>query len=350
MKKTLIIYLLFVVGVLNAQNLVINPSFEMIRKPPTDIGQLGYAYNWNSPTYGTPDLFSMMSKKKNSRIPINPFGIQDTCNGKNYIGIYTYSEKGRELIEFIQGELDKEMIKGATYKIVFDYSLAEISSHVSITLGVHLSSKKYYPNDEFTKKVHYSAFTSNKEKLSNQSNWNRFSEIYRATGKEKYIIIGQIEHEKPIKTNGDGGYAYYYIDNVSVTLVDSIKEPPVKKENVIIHQNIVINNIYFESGSSQLKMTSYLALDSLYKTLEQYNNSKYEIEISGHTDNVGNEEDNLKLSSSRAQTVANYLVEKGIKQEIIKHVGYGSSKPVADNETDEGREQNRRVEFIINKR
>lgn len=75
-----------------------------------------------------------------------------------------------------------------------------------------------------------------------------------------------------------------------------------------------------------------------------------EIEVSGHTDNVGNKSYNQELSQKRAQSVVNYLTENGISKCRLIAKGYGMDKPVADNETEEGRAENRRVEFTILKK
>ncbi len=71
------------------------------------------------------------------------------------------------------------------------------------------------------------------------------------------------------------------------------------------------------------------------------------MEVSGHTDNVGSASFNKRLSKQRALAVKNYLVSKGVEQDRIVAVGYGFEKPVASNDTPEGRQQNRRVEMKI---
>ena len=76
-------------------------------------------------------------------------------------------------------------------------------------------------------------------------------------------------------------------------------------------------------------------------------NSKMMIELSGHTDNVGSDEANLKLSDDRAKSVTDYLVTLGIDAKRIVAKGYGETKPVSTNDTDEGKQLNRRVEFTI---
>jgi outer membrane protein OmpA-like peptidoglycan-associated protein len=107
---------------------------------------------------------------------------------------------------------------------------------------------------------------------------------------------------------------------------------------------IVLKNIFFETGSDQLKTSSYAELDKLVNELKA---TETQIEISGHTDNVGNEAFNKTLSKNRAIAVKDYLTEKGIKAERLTTKGNGSEKPIASNETEEGRKQNRRVEFVV---
>ncbi|MBO7134613.1 MAG: OmpA family protein [Bacteroidales bacterium] len=106
-----------------------------------------------------------------------------------------------------------------------------------------------------------------------------------------------------------------------------------------------LNQIYFEFNSSELLTMSYIQLDSLYNILEQ--KPTVRIEIRGHTDNIGNEGYNKKLSVERAASVYNYLLEKGIPKTRMKYRGFGPNIPVADNSTEEGRELNRRVEIFI---
>jgi len=111
---------------------------------------------------------------------------------------------------------------------------------------------------------------------------------------------------------------------------------------------IQLNNIFFETAKAQLKKESDLELEKLFGILTT--NTKLKIEISGHTDNVGSDSDNLKLSQDRADAVVNWLVEKGIESKRIIAKGYGESNPIASNESERGRQLNRRVEFKILKR
>ncbi|MFL5728032.1 MAG: OmpA family protein [Cytophagaceae bacterium] len=106
-----------------------------------------------------------------------------------------------------------------------------------------------------------------------------------------------------------------------------------------------VQNLQFERGKSVITPASFSALDKLYDLLK--NRKTYRLIISGHTDNQGDPRLDYQLSIDRANAVKNYLVSKGIKKDKIVAVGYGGTKPIADNRTEEGRSKNRRVEFSI---
>ena len=103
--------------------------------------------------------------------------------------------------------------------------------------------------------------------------------------------------------------------------------------------------IQFETGSSVIKPASYSTLDEILKSAVVAEGLK--LGVYGHTDNVGNDEANVKLSNERAAAVKSYLVGKGLSTERLESKGYGASKPVADNTTTEGRARNRRVQIVL---
>ena len=116
-------------------------------------------------------------------------------------------------------------------------------------------------------------------------------------------------------------------------------------DNAEIGDRFRLNQIYFEFNSSELLTISNIQLDSLYNILLE--KPSLRIEIRGHTDNIGSEGYNKKLSVERAASVYNYLLEKGIPKTRMKYRGFGPNVPVADNNTEQGRELNRRVEIFI---
>lgn len=112
-----------------------------------------------------------------------------------------------------------------------------------------------------------------------------------------------------------------------------------------VGQTVRLNNIFFDTGKWDLRAESTAELKRLIQILKE--NPNMVIEVSGHTDNVGNEQKNVQLSQNRADAVKNYLQKNGIDASRLSSKGYGQSKPVAANNTEEGRQTNRRVEFSI---
>jgi OOP family OmpA-OmpF porin len=105
-----------------------------------------------------------------------------------------------------------------------------------------------------------------------------------------------------------------------------------------------IKDLEFDFGKATLRSTSFPSLDKVAQLLVQKN---FSLKLAGHTDNVGSESANLKLSKDRAESVKAYLVSKGANPSRIEATGYGETQPIASNKTNAGRQQNRRVEFTI---
>jgi outer membrane protein OmpA-like peptidoglycan-associated protein len=129
------------------------------------------------------------------------------------------------------------------------------------------------------------------------------------------------------------------------------KEPPKPKEEVKVKQEergLVINlssKVLFDTGKSALKSEAEKSLDEVAQILAVYPKNKVLIE--GHTDSSGNEDKNETLSLERAESVMDFFSSKGVDPDRMQIAGYGSLKPVADNKTEKGREQNRRVEIVV---
>lgn len=126
---------------------------------------------------------------------------------------------------------------------------------------------------------------------------------------------------------------------------DEILQRTFYLDKVVVGTKVVLDNIYFETGKAVLRPESFEALDQVHSFLD--NNPGMKLEISGHTDNTGSLRINTKLSADRARAVVNYLVDKGIDKEQLTWVGYADSQPIESNDTPEGREANRRVEFKV---
>ena len=112
-----------------------------------------------------------------------------------------------------------------------------------------------------------------------------------------------------------------------------------------IGQVVRLNNVFFDFDKYNLRNESFVELDRVVQLLKE--NPGIEIEMSAHTDSKGADDYNYRLSDDRARSVREYIVSKGIDEKRIVSQGYGETKPVSTNETDEGRQLNRRVEFKI---
>lgn len=119
----------------------------------------------------------------------------------------------------------------------------------------------------------------------------------------------------------------------------------INLEKMNVGSKMILRNIFFDYASDVIKSESVAELENVYNLLTESPNMR--IEISGHTDNQSSSETNMKLSSARAKSVVNYLVKKGIAENRFEHKGFAFSQPVASNDNEEGRMQNRRVEFKI---
>jgi outer membrane protein OmpA-like peptidoglycan-associated protein len=145
-------------------------------------------------------------------------------------------------------------------------------------------------------------------------------------------------------TDGDGISDKYDLCPTIPGVMQNNGCPEIKKEEQEILKK-AFNNLEFETGKSIIRASSLSSLDELATVLMK--RSEFKLSLAGHTDNVGKPESNLTLSKNRTLAVKNYLIKKGIEPERIKTEWFGQTKPIAPNETPEGRQQNRRVEMNI---
>ncbi|MBC7450425.1 MAG: OmpA family protein, partial [Cytophagales bacterium] len=139
----------------------------------------------------------------------------------------------------------------------------------------------------------------------------------------------------------------FYSENISLNDADGFKE--YKQDITLVEaragNKIVLRNIFFDLGKADLRMESATELSKLVDILKK--NPGLKVEVSGHTDNVGDPALNQALSENRAKTVVNFLIQNGISSSRLVAKGYGSTQPVAPNTTEEGRQKNRRTEMKI---
>jgi outer membrane protein OmpA-like peptidoglycan-associated protein len=108
------------------------------------------------------------------------------------------------------------------------------------------------------------------------------------------------------------------------------------------HQPLILTGVNFDTGKATIRPESFPHLDVVVEFMAHKKSAR--VEISGHTDNVGNAKANKTLSEKRAQACRNYIVSKGIDKKRLDAIGFGDERPIAPNDTDEGRQRNRRIE------
>jgi outer membrane protein OmpA-like peptidoglycan-associated protein/tetratricopeptide (TPR) repeat protein len=142
------------------------------------------------------------------------------------------------------------------------------------------------------------------------------------------------------------GYLFHS-ENFNIPPTTSYREvnKDILMKKVAVGSTIVLNNIFFDFDKSTIRPESHAELDRLLNLLTSMSSMK--IEISGHTDNIGSSAYNKRLSEARAKAVVDYLIGKGIKSDRLTFVGHGFDLPIATNDTEEGRQMNRRTEFKI---
>ena len=142
------------------------------------------------------------------------------------------------------------------------------------------------------------------------------------------------------------GYLFHS-ENFDIPVVATYQEvtKDVELEKIAVGSTIVLRNVFFDYNKYSLKPESYTELDRLVKIMQD--NPSIRIELSGHTDSRGSDEGNQKLSENRAKSCVDYLISKGIAADRLEYKGYGETKPIDTNDTEEGMANNRRTEFKI---
>ncbi len=344
------------------QNLVSNPSFEIYKDCPKGISFFHRnVIDWRIPNNGTTDYFNDCSISEGFS---NSFGSQKPKSGLGYAGFYAYVKKNYR--EYISGRIIERLEKGKAYKISFYVSLSENSAYAVKNFGILFYANKPRISfeskpilaEELSKSNPRLSFFSmeTKEYLRNGYEWEKVEKIYTANGTESFFTIGNFSTNrktKKLKVRSPKGPndSYYYIDDVSIEPL--IKEKPqiaevskrLKEEVIKTNKVYTFKDVLFDFDKSDLLDISIKELNQLYEYLNT--NLDLSIEIYGHSDSKGLDKRNKELSQERAKAVADYLISQGLSISRITSFGFGSSKPISSNDTEEGRKLNRRVEFKL---
>jgi outer membrane protein OmpA-like peptidoglycan-associated protein/Tol biopolymer transport system component len=170
---------------------------------------------------------------------------------------------------------------------------------------------------------------------------------YTSSENGDFLAVLPIGRNYSFDVNVPGYLFYSQHFNLNSNTLNKPYEIEILLEKIKVGAHATLNNIFFDTNQYQLLPSSLTELNLLADFLNT--NSNIAIEIQGHTDNIGDSKLNEKLSDNRAKEVFNYLIKSGISTKKLSYKGFGSTKPNADNSTEEGRQSNRRTEFIVTK-
>jgi len=160
-----------------------------------------------------------------------------------------------------------------------------------------------------------------------------------------YFITLPVGRDYTFLVNRKGYLPFTELYSLANKEADSVYIKNIALQPIEINASFTFKNIEFSSNSSELPASASIELNKLVVLLKE--NNTIQVQISGHTDNTGKEEENKKLSANRALAILNYLMEEGIEKNRLSYQGFGSSKPIASNDTTEGRAKNRRTSVEI---
>jgi len=164
----------------------------------------------------------------------------------------------------------------------------------------------------------------------------------------EYVAVMTVDKDEDIMlTAKKKGYAFssQLISSDQIVVGKPVRTEKVEIKPIEVGESYKINNINFATNSFELTKDITIVLNEFLTFLKE--NPTVKIAIHGHTDNVGDTKENLLLSQNRAKEVYNYLILEDIDPKRLSYKGFGSTKPIADNKTEEGRAKNRRTEFVV---
>ncbi|MCB0491181.1 MAG: OmpA family protein [Cyclobacteriaceae bacterium] len=176
--------------------------------------------------------------------------------------------------------------------------------------------------------------------------------VYKGNNSSKNLDAPKGNYEREIADMGwyvlNASAEGYLNASDSVEVFNEETNPVIKDlylNKIEVGVTVRLKNIYFDFDKTTLKSESFVELNKVVDLLKT--NPSVEIEISGHTDSKGSDDYNLNLSQGRSQSVVDYLISQGIESYRLSAQGYGETKPIDSNDTEEGRANNRRVEFTV---
>lgn len=355
----LIITWLFFSTRLPAQNLVPNFSFEALDGIPdmwmlNDTHFHNFMKDWNSPTEGSPDIFHNRAKDRfrANRPNVDMFPFRPR-SGYVMTGIKGFGCRNGTLHckEYLQVALTQPLVPGREYSVSYWVNPVETSVRIN-NWGAALSTRQ----ERFVtvlnlKGIQPKVYSDTVIYGGRPQDWSRVAGSFIADSAYTHLIIGNFfSDEETIAEPVSGGlrYAYYLIDDVLLRPLKPGEFPSDDWPPIPMDTAFELRTVLFAFDRSNLNPEALPDLDRLADFLKF--RPDLEIAISGHTDPVGGAEYNQRLSEARAKAVADYLIEKGAGSSQVRWEGLGATQPRGENDTEEGRRLNRRVEVIVRER
>lgn len=340
-------------------NLVPNPGFEEYDTLPGDWFYSGKDFThlmkyWESPTGASPDVYG-------SRVYVprdwreKGFGQAKPRHGHSMVGITLYGCHGGKphCREYIQVELYEALVPGQRYEVSFWIQPLPLSLQIDHLDAAFISEPIHLISDDQLSVM--PPHPNTKILAGTPGQWLHYNAEFHADTTAGYLIIGNFYRDEETTVSRECGgeclpFAYYYIDDVVLKKLPPILPVPIAEDHLSRAEldegkTIRLNYIFFASGKADFLPRSFHELNTLLEMMRE--SPEMIIEVRGHTDNLGTDEFNTDLSFRRAQNVVLYLIEHGIAPERMSYQGFASRDPIAENETEEGRRRNRRVEFVV---
>lgn len=290
---------------------------------------------------------------------------ENAHSGKSFVGFRVFTMQ--KDIEYLQNQLKEPLKKDSTYCFSAYLKLSPGSKYATNAFGILFTDKPQYINTDERLTVKPSISLSS-QVLNFKTRWMKVQCTYKAKGGEKFMVLGSFQYHKQlelIEVPGELIESYYYLDDVSLVpvkteedcgcnfsdtrknedIVTIVDEPTSVFTNLKIGDKFVLDDIHFMNDEANLLPESFNTLADVLAVLKD--KPLIVVEISGHTSSLGGLEHNMRLSERRAEAVKKFLTVNGIEATCIKTAGYGPKFPIADDATEAGQLQNRRVEFKV---
>lgn len=334
------IILLFI-SKLSAQsvfNYVPNSSFEEYYNLPKELSAthndfINKSKYWTTANTATSDLIHTTTDTKFW------YNLAKPHNGNMYAGILINDV---DYAEYLKIELKDDLVPGQTY--YGEFWVKTPQSFMGEKVGAIQLNNQFglLADDNFffenTKLIQKKVNVSANGIKTDPNNWVKIGAEFKVDKPCSNIYIGQFATPKK-----DIAIGYFFIDDVFIGGTGDMKYIKPMSE-ITTNATTSFDNILFENGKSELKPSSFAQLDVIIAAIKQTNKSCV---IIGHTDNEGSKEFNQQLSLQRAFSVQKYFIKYGIPEKNIECIGKGESEPIDSNNTDEGKQKNRRVELIL---